>query len=40
MIKLLMAIKKRGIDIDKIYNIDVINDENEQENEEEMQEQQ
>lgn len=38
MIKLLMAIKKRGIDIDKIYNIDVINDENEQENEEEMQE--
>ena len=26
MIKLLMAVKKRGIDIDKIYNIDVLNE--------------
>ena len=27
MIKLLLAIKKRGVDIDTIYNIDVLNDE-------------
>ena len=27
MIKLLLAVKKRGIDIDQIYNADVINDE-------------
>ena len=27
MIKLLLAIKKRGIDIDKIYNSDVLNEE-------------
>ena len=27
MIKLLLAIKKRGVDIDNIYNVDVVNDE-------------
>jgi hypothetical protein len=27
MIKLLLAIKKRGVDIDRIYNHDVINEE-------------
>ena len=27
MVKLLMALKNRGIDIDKIYNVDVLNEE-------------
>ncbi len=27
MIKLLLAVKKRGVDIDKIYNVDVLNEE-------------
>ena len=27
MVKLLLAVKKRGINIDEIYNADVLNDE-------------
>ena len=27
MIKLILAIKKHGVDIDKIYNVDVLNEE-------------
>ena len=27
MVKLLIALKKRGIDVDKVYNVDVLNDE-------------
>ena len=27
MVKLLLAVKKRGINIDEIYNVDVLNDE-------------
>lgn len=30
MIKLLLAIKKRGVDIDKIYTIDVLNEDDDE----------
>ena len=31
MIKLLLAVKKRGVDIDRIYNHDVLNEEEDSE---------